>query len=197
MLLQFIFILSAYLIGSICSAVVISKIFNLPNPTMEGSKNPGATNILRLSNKKYALIVLLIDVLKGFIPVILAKAFGFNYFILGCIALFAVIGHMYPVFFEFKGGKGVATAIGGILALCYGIGFIVIATWLLVAYFTRFSSLSSLISLGLAPLLFLVHPYKSQAFIPILLMFILIVYKHKENIQRLLKKEESKINFKK
>lgn len=196
-MLALIFIVIGYLIGSICFAVLFARFFDLPNPLEEGSKNPGATNILRLSSKKHALIVLLADVLKGFIPVIIAKAFGLGYFALGLVALFTVLGHMYPVFFDFKGGKGVATAIGGIFALSPGIGIIVIATWLIVAFFSRYSSLSSLISLGLAPLLFLINPYRSHAFIPLLIMFIFIMYQHRLNIERLRNKEEPKINLKK
>lgn len=185
-----------YLCGSICSAIIVSQIFSLPNPCSQGSKNPGATNVLRLAGKKYAAIVLLSDMLKGLLPVLLAKFLGAGPATLGFTCLAAVIGHMYPVFFDFKGGKGVATALGALLGLHFIMGVVVIATWLLIANFTRYSSLASIVSLTLAPLLAVASIGNPDSFPPILLMTILIVYKHRDNILRLIDGNEPKIQRK-
>lgn len=110
-------LLGAYLIGSLSSAVILCKIAGLPDPRTQGSGNPGATNVLRMGSKKLAALVLLIDVLKGVIPVLIGRMLGFDINILTLIAFFAFLGHLYPIFFQFKGGKGVATALGAFLAL--------------------------------------------------------------------------------
>lgn len=192
-LLFILVVVIGYLCGSVCSAIIVSQIFSLPNPCTEGSKNPGATNVLRLAGKKYAAIVLIADMLKGLLPVLLAKFLGAGPATLGFTCLAAVVGHMYPVFFEFKGGKGVATALGALLSLQFIMGVVVIATWILVARFTRFSSLASLVSLTLAPLLAVASVGHPDTFPPILLMTILIIYKHRENITRLIDGTEPKI----
>lgn len=186
-----------YLSGSVCSAVIVSHIFALPDPRTEGSQNPGATNVLRLAGKKYALLVLLADILKGLLPVVFVKILGAGDIITSFTGLAAVLGHMYPVFFNFKGGKGVATALGMLLGLHFLLGICVIVTWLIVASFSRYSSLSSLISISLAPIYSLFILGNAQAFIPLLFVALVVLYKHRHNINRLLHGTEPKIVFKK
>ena len=186
----------AYFLGSACSAVIVSKIFELPDPRQEGSKNPGATNVLRLSGKKYASIVLLGDMLKGFLPVILAKILGAGPTIIGFTCLAAVIGHVFPVFFNYRGGKGVATAMGGLIGLNFPLGIIVIAIWLLVAKLSHYVSLASIVSMVLAPILSIIAIGNAHALMPLILVALLILYKHSENINRLMDGVEPKINLK-
>lgn len=193
--LLFIFLMTiAYLSGSVCSAVIVSRLFSLPDPRQQGSKNPGATNVLRLSGKKYGIIVLVTDMLKGFIPMMIAHLFGASETMLGFTALAAVVGHMYPVFFKFHGGKGVATAIGALLGLHFIAGVAVIIIWVLIAHFTGYVSLASLLSLLAAPLLAIMGRGHLDCFIPLLIMVMLIVYKHRDNITRLIDGEEPKIS---
>ena len=192
MLFMFLVVL-AYLMGSICSAVIVCKVCSLPDPRTEGSKNPGATNILRLAGKQYAALVMIADILKGTIPVLIAKALDADPFTIGFTGLAAVLGHMYPAFFEFKGGKGVATAIGALLGLNFILGILVAITWILVAKVSRYSSLASIVSIGLAPFYSLIFIYRIAIFIPLLIMALIILYKHKENITRLIDKTEPKI----
>ena len=192
----FILITIGYFCGSICSAIIVSRMFSLPNPCAEGSKNPGATNVLRLAGKKYAAIVLLGDMLKGLVPVLLAQVLGANPTIVGFTCLAAVAGHMYPYFFDFKGGKGVATAFGAFLGLNFIMGVVIIALWLLVANFTRYSSLASIVSMIAAPLIAIVITGTPDTFPPLLLITILILYQHRKNIGRLLDGTEPKIELK-
>jgi acyl phosphate:glycerol-3-phosphate acyltransferase len=194
-LLFLLVVIIGYLCGSLCSAIIVSRIFSLPDPRVEGSQNPGATNVLRLAGKKYAAIVLLGDMLKGLVPVIIAKLLGAGPAALGFTCLAAVLGHIYPVFFGFKGGKGVATAIGALLGLHFIMGVVIIATWLLVANFTRYSSLASIISLTLAPLFAIVSVGGLETFPPILFITLLILYQHRQNINRLIDGDEPKIKF--
>lgn len=188
-------VIVGYLAGSICSAVIVSRIFNLPDPRTTGSQNPGATNVLRLAGKKYAVIVLLADVLKGLLPVLLAKALGASPATVSFTCFAAVMGHMFPLYFGFSGGKGVATALGALLGLHFMLGVIVIATWLLVANFTRYSSLASIISIGLAPLFGLLTIGEFSIFPPLFFITLFILYKHRNNITRLIDGEEPKIRF--
>ena len=188
---------TGYLIGSICSAVIVSQLFNLPDPRTEGSKNPGATNVLRLSGKKYAAIVLIVDMLKGFLPVLLAKMLGAGPVILGFTCCAAVLGHMYPLFFKFQGGKGVATALGALLGFNFILGVMTIATWLLVARLFRYSSLASMTALVFAPFFSLYVVGNEQAFLPLAFIAIFVLYKHRDNITRLMDGNESKISFSK
>lgn len=193
MLLLLLLLILAYLLGSICSAIIVAKLFNLPDPRQTGSKNPGTTNILRTSGKKYAIIVLLFDMLKGFIPVIIAIFLGFNAFAIGLVGFFAVLGHIYPVFFNFEGGKGVATALGVVLGLNFTLGLLVILTWLAVAYFSKYSSLAAITAFLLAPLYALII---NKGFVfPLILISAILIYKHKDNIQRLQNKTEPKIKI--
>ena len=185
----------AYLLGSICSAVIVCRLFDLPDPRTEGSQNPGATNVLRIAGKQYAIMVLLADMLKGLLPLLLAKALDANVITLGFTCLAAVLGHIYPIYFRFKGGKGVATALGALLGLHFMLGIAVIATWLLVANITRYSSLASLVSITLAPFYSLYALASPNAFIPLIIIGFAIIYQHKDNITRLLDKKETKITF--
>jgi glycerol-3-phosphate acyltransferase PlsY len=190
-----IFIGLSYLCGSVCSAVIICNLCKLPDPRTEGSKNPGATNVLRLAGKKYAIIVLLADMLKGFIPVILARIFGFGEFALGCFCLAAVLGHLYPYFFNFQGGKGVATTLGALFGINFLLGFITTTLWILIAVISRYSSLASIVAILLAPLLSLKYNASFSGFFPILIMSLCVVYRHQENFKRLQQGNESKIEF--
>lgn len=196
-MIQFLFlVIMGYLMGSVSSAILVCRTFALPDPREEGSKNPGATNVLRIAGKKYAALVMIGDVLKGTIPVLIAKALEAEPVTVAFTALAAVVGHMYPVFFEFKGGKGVATAIGALLGFHFIIGVMVSATWLLVANFTRYSSLASIVSITLAPFYTLLLIGRIDIFPPLFFMVILIVFKHKNNITRLIDGDEPKIKLK-
>ena len=188
-------IIIGYLVGSICSAVIVCRIFDLPDPRLQGSKNPGATNVLRLAGKEYAAIVLLADMLKGFLPVLLAKALDAGPIILGFTCLATVIGHMYPIYFKFKGGKGVATAIGALLGFHFMLGVLVIVTWLIVAKLTRYASVASIVSMVLAPFYSLYAVGNENAFLPLAIITLFVLYKHRENITRLQDGKESKIDF--
>lgn len=183
----------AYLLGSLCSAIIVSHICNLPDPCTEGSHNPGATNVLRLSGKKYAAIVLLGDFLKGLVPVLVANLMNLSHLAQGFVGLAAVLGHVYPVFFNFKGGKGVATTFGVLFGFHPTLGLLALLAWLLVAYFTRYASLASLIAIGIAPL---IQISGKSGFIPLLIIAIIVFYQHKNNILRLRDGNEPKINLK-
>lgn len=196
MILSIILVAVGYLMGSICSAVIVCRLFNLPDPREQGSKNPGATNVLRIAGKKYAAIVMLADLLKGTIPVIITQGLGASPTAAACVGLAAVIGHMYPLFFEFKGGKGVATALGALLGFNLIVGVMVAGTWLLMARFFRYSSLASIVSITLSPLFALLIVPQIGIFPPLLFMAILIVFKHLNNITRLMDGTEPKIKLK-
>lgn len=191
----FIAVILSYLCGSLSSAVIVCKIIGLPDPRQQGSKNPGATNVLRFGNKKAALITLLGDALKGVIPVLLAKMYGFSLLSLSFITFAAFIGHLYPVFFRFQGGKGVATAFGCWLALAWPVGLTLILTWLLIAITFRYSSLAALITFLLAPLY---AYYFTNIYFSILAIFIslFLIFRHRKNIYNLFTGKEDKI-FKK
>lgn len=196
-MLLFIFLVTlGYLMGSICSAVLVCRVSSLPDPREHGSKNPGATNVLRLAGKQYAALVMLMDVLKGTIPVLVAKLLDAEPAVVGYTALAAVLGHMYPVFFGFKGGKGVATAIGALLGFQFIIGVMVASTWLLVAKLFRYSSLASITALSLAPFYALVLVGRSDVFLPLFFITLLVLFKHSKNISRLMEGTEPKIRFK-
>jgi len=141
----------AYLFGSISSAIIVCKLMGLPDPRTQGSQNPGATNVLRIGGKKAAIITLLGDMLKGVIPILAAKWYGLDPTGIACVTFAAFFGHLFPIFFRFQGGKGVATAIGCLLALSLPVGLSWLATWIIIAIIFRYSSLSSLITSLLAP----------------------------------------------
>lgn len=184
----------AYLLGSVNTAVLVCKFMNLPDPRTEGSRNPGATNVLRLAGRQAALFVLIADALKGFIPVVLAWMVGISGFALGLIAIAAVLGHIFPAFFQFKGGKGVATAIGAVFGLSFIVGILVLITWGAVIYFTRYSSLASIVAFVLAPIYILIFSHAAY-FLPVVIITGILIWRHWENIQRLQAKTEPKLEF--
>ncbi len=199
MLTFLIFIFSitvAYLVGSLSSAIIVCRLANLPDPRTQGSKNPGATNVLRLAGKKYAIIVLIADMLKGLLPVLLTSLLTSSPIILSFTCFAAVFGHMYPVFFQFNGGKGVATALGAFLGLQFIMGVVIIAVWLTIANFSRYSSLASICAIVFAPFYSLIIFGNLQPFFPLSLITIFVLYKHRNNISRLMVGEEPKITFK-
>jgi glycerol-3-phosphate acyltransferase PlsY len=185
----------AYLIGSIPSAVLICKFIKLPDPREGGSRNPGTTNVFRIAGKWPAVFVFIADALKGFIPVILAASVGMYGFMLAAVLLIAVIGHMFPIFSKFRGGKGMATAFGGILFLTPKIAILAIIVWLVIVVATRYVSLASIIAVILAPVLILFA--QTNYFVPIAIMSALILWRHLPNIQRLKMGTESQIDLKK
>ena len=183
----------AYLFGSLSSAVITSRLMGLPDPRQEGSKNPGATNVLRLGGKKAAIITLLGDMLKGLLPLVLAKALGAEQALLAVVGLAAFIGHLYPVFLGFKGGKGVATAGGIFFGFSWPAGLLVMLTWIAVAYATKYSSLSALVAALLAPVYIGLLTKSPTLVLPALLMGGVLFWRHRDNIKRLRSGEESKI----
>jgi glycerol-3-phosphate acyltransferase PlsY len=188
--------LIGYLVGSVSCAIIVCRLFGFPDPRTEGSNNPGATNVLRLAGKKFAILVLFGDMLKGFLPVFILHLWGEGPVTLGFVCLATVLGHMYPVFFKFKGGKGVATALGALLGLHWILGAAVIATWLVVALLSHYSSLASILTMVLAPFYSLAVTRSLPAFVPLALMAMAVLYKHNENITRLMTGKEPKINLK-
>jgi glycerol-3-phosphate acyltransferase PlsY len=185
--------IAAYLVGSVSSAILLCKLFNLPDPRTTGSNNPGATNVLRISNKYIAALVLAFDVLKGTIPVWGAYFLGLDPLNLGLIALAACLGHMYPIFFNFEGGKAVATALGVLLPIGLDLGALLILTWVSVIYVTRYSSLAAIVTVSLAP--FYIWLLKPLYMYPVMMLSVLIIFRHKDNIWRLIKGHESKVSF--
>ncbi len=186
-------ILFAYLLGSVSSAIIVCKAMGLPDPRTEGSNNPGATNVLRLGGKKAAAITLLGDSLKGFIPVLTSNLLQVEPLILAGVALAAFLGHCYPVFFGFKGGKGVATALGCQFGLGWQIGGAIALIWLFMAKVVRISSLSALVSMALAPLVVWLFWPAPELVIMQVVMSIILFWRHRSNIQRLLSGEEGRI----
>lgn len=188
------FLIGAYLLGSISSAVLICRVAGIADPRTQGSQNPGATNVLRLGGKKLAIWTLVGDMLKGFIPVFIAHFFSLSPAQLSYVALSAFIGHLFPLFFGFKGGKGVATALGVLLALAWPIGCAALATWIVVAFLFRYSSLAALITAILLPLY--IYLGADTAYFPaITILALLLILKHRDNIKRLYNGQESKIKF--
>jgi acyl phosphate:glycerol-3-phosphate acyltransferase len=192
MLLTLPMIVVAYLVGSISSAILICRVLDLPDPRTTGSQNPGATNVLRISNKTTAATVLLLDVLKGVIPVWGSYFIGLDPISLGFIALAACLGHMYPIFFQFKGGKAVATAFGVLLPIGIDLGILLILTWGIVAKSSKYSSLAAIVTVSLAPLY--TWLLKPSYVYPVLMLSALIIFRHKDNIIRLVKGTEPKLS---
>ncbi|MEO2267187.1 glycerol-3-phosphate 1-O-acyltransferase PlsY [Pseudoalteromonas sp. YIC-656] len=185
----------AYLLGSVSSAVLISHLFALPDPRQAGSKNPGATNVLRIGGKLPAAMVLAFDILKGTIPVWGAYFMGIDPIHLGLVAVSACLGHIFPLFFGFKGGKAVATAFGALLPIGLSLGGLLIVTWAVVVAITRYSSLAALVTVSLAPLYtWLIKPLYT---FPVTFLTVLIIIRHHANIVRLLKGTEPKVGKKK
>jgi glycerol-3-phosphate acyltransferase PlsY len=187
-------VLGGYCLGSISSAVVVCKLMRLPDPRLEGSKNPGATNVLRIGGKLPAALTLIGDVLKGFLPVLLVKLVTTNPMIISMVFLAAVCGHLYPIFFGFKGGKGVATALGALMALSPTLGGIFIFTWIGVFALFRYSSLAALVALVSMP--FWAYALMDVRYaIMLALLTVVISWRHRENISRLMKGQETKSTF--
>jgi len=184
----------SYLIGSISAAIIVCKILNLPDPRTQGSNNPGATNVLRIGGKKAAAITLIGDGVKGAIPVLIAQYIGVDLFTMTLIALAAFLGHVYPIFFGFKGGKGVATFLGALFALNILVGLSFALIWIFIAKVLKISSLSALIATLITPVIFYFLSDKNLiATYIIILMCFWIFYTHRSNIQRLLSKQEKSI----
>ena len=183
----------SYFIGSISSAIIISKALSLPDPRTQGSKNPGATNVLRLGGKKIAAFVLFFDGLKGAVPVFIGVNYGLDLTALTLTALCAFLGHVFPVFFRFRGGKGVATYIGGLVAINFLAGLIFSVIWLVVAKVFKISSRSALIATALSPFYFYLIIGDMESTLIIGLISLLIFYTHRDNIKRLINKEEDVI----
>ena len=190
-------ILTAYLIGSLSFAVIVSRVMGLPDPHEYGSGNPGATNVLRTGNKLAALLTLLGDGLKGWFAVWLAQRFELADATIALVGLAVFVGHLYPIFFRFQGGKGVATAAGILFAYDWRIGLGTVATWLIIAAFFRYSSLAALIAALFAPFftaLLLGANVYSASVLPIA---VLLIWRHRSNIRKLMAGEEARIGARK
>ena len=189
----------AYVLGSISFAVVVSKAMGLPDPYTHGSKNPGATNVLRTGNKLAAVLTLLGDATKGWLAVTIACTVlgdpinSDNNLILGLVAIAVFLGHLYPIFYRFKGGKGVATAAGILFAISWVLGLATLGTWLIVAFFMRYSSLAALSAAAFAPLYFTFLFGLQPMGLAILVMSLLLIYRHRSNIRNLMNGTETRL----
>lgn len=197
---------AAYLIGSLSFAVIVSRAMGLNDPRTYGSKNPGATNVLRSGSKAAAVVTLLLDALKGWLPVVAVKWWGEPYGLgegtMALVGLAAFLGHLFPIFFRFVGGKGVATALGVIVGVSGWLGLATGLTWLLIAYFFRYSSLASLVAAVFAPVYYVFGNGVAWAMDKSVLlstgvMSLLLIWRHAENISRLVQGKESKLGQKK
>lgn len=189
------FCVLAYCIGSISSAVIVCRCMGLPDPRTRGSKNPGATNVLRLGKKKAAIATLLGDVVKGVVPVVLVIKINPSSTWIGCVMVSVFLGHLYPVFFRFQGGKGVATAFGIMVALFWPLGIMLLGTWGITLFCFRISSLAALTVAVLAPFYTMCF-LGNQFIIPVTVISVLLGWRHRENIKRLIQKKEPKIGAK-
>jgi acyl phosphate:glycerol-3-phosphate acyltransferase len=201
-LLPFAAAFTAYLIGSLSFAVIVSRVMGLNDPRTYGSKNPGATNVLRSGSKAAAVITLLLDALKGWLPVVLVRYFGKPYGLedgtLAMVGLAAFLGHLFPVFFRFQGGKGVATALGVLLGFSSVLGLATAVSWLIIAWFFRYSSLASLVAAVFAPVYYvfgngLAWYLDKSILLAISIMSLLLLWRHAANITRLIKGTESRL----
>jgi glycerol-3-phosphate acyltransferase PlsY len=186
-------ILLAYLAGSMSSAIIICRIMRLPDPRTQGSGNPGATNVLRLGGKGAAAVTLAADILKGLLPVLLARLLTDGPVIPACSALAAFLGHLYPVFFQFRGGKGVATALGSVLGLAPLAALAMVLTWLAMAVTFRYSSLAALTAALLAPFYTFWLTGEPTYVIAIVAVSIITIWRHRSNLRRLVSGTEGKI----
>ncbi|MDR7307898.1 glycerol-3-phosphate 1-O-acyltransferase PlsY [Rhodoferax saidenbachensis] len=198
--------LAGYLVGSLSFAVIVSRVMGLNDPRTYGSKNPGATNVLRSGSKAAAIVTLLLDALKGWLPVMAVawwgKPYGLEEGTMALVGLAAFLGHLYPVFFRFVGGKGVATAMGVIVATSGWLGLAVGLTWLIIAYAFRYSSLASLVAAVFAPVYYafgdgVAWVMDKSLLLSAIVMSLLLIWRHSENISRLIKGTESKLGSKK
>lgn len=194
MVLDLIWVLLAYLLGSVSSAIIVCRLMGLPDPRTEGSGNPGATNVLRIGGKKAAALTLLGDMLKGYLPVALAVWAGLAPEVIIAIGVAAFVGHLWPVFFAFQGGKGVATELGVLFGLHPVIGLVIAGVWLLIAKGMKISSLAALIAMTLAPVMVWFWTKGELSWtLGVAMMSVILMIRHKSNIQRLLSGEETSI----
>ncbi len=193
LVIQSLIILAAYLFGSISSAIIVCRLMGLPDPRSLGSGNPGATNVLRIGSKKAAAITLIGDMLKGLLPVLIAHLFDMSLLILTLTALAAFLGHLYPIFFGFKGGKGVATLLGVLFGINWMLGLAAAGTWLFVAKVLKISSASALVMAVLVPVYswFFYHDMTHTGILAV--MSIILFWRHRSNIQNMLSGKEGKI----
>lgn len=183
-LILFAALILAYLLGSVSAAILVCRLMGLPDPRTDGSGNPGTTNVLRLGGKPAALMTLAGDMLKGVIPVLLAREYGLDDASLGAIGVAAFLGHLYPIFFRFEGGKGVATALGVMLTLHWGLGAAVVGLWVGAFALSRISSLGAITAFVAAP--FLAHWLMPEVVISVSLMSVMLLARHRSNIQALM-----------
>jgi len=199
-LLALIAALVAYLIGSLSFAVIVSRAMGLSDPRSYGSGNPGATNVLRSGNKAAAILTLVFDALKGYLPVLAVAIWGPRYGLgegtAALVGLGAFLGHLWPVFFRFQGGKGVATAAGVIFALNPVLGLATLATWVIIAWFSRYSSLAAIVSAAFAPMYQLLIWEAGPTAVALIIMGLLLVWRHQANIKKLMAGTESKLGQK-
>lgn len=197
MTIDIVLIIFAYLSGSLSTAVIVSRLGHIPDPRTQGSGNPGATNMLRVGGKKAAALTLLGDMLKGLIPVSVASVLTTDNTILALVGMAAFLGHLYPVFFGFRGGKGVATSLGVLLGVSWIVGLGALITWIFMAKVFRYSSLAALTAAVLAPVyLWLVRPAPALL-VMALVMSGLLLWRHRSNIQRLINGQEDRLARKK
>ncbi|MBI3367492.1 MAG: glycerol-3-phosphate 1-O-acyltransferase PlsY [Burkholderiales bacterium] len=193
-------VIAAYLVGSLSFAVIVSRAMGLADPRSYGSKNPGATNVLRSGNRAAAIATLLLDALKGYAPVLaaqwLAPRFGLGEMTIAFVGLAAFLGHLWPLYFRFQGGKGVATAAGVLLALNPVLGALTLLTWVIIAFFFRYSSLASLVAAVFAPFYQLLIWGPSEAVLAIAVMSLLLLWRHMGNIRKLMAGTESRLGQK-
>jgi len=199
-------VIAAYLLGSLSFAVIVSRAMGLKDPRTFGSKNPGATNVLRSGSKPAAIVTLLLDAVKGWLPVLLVRYFGKPYGLedgtMALVGLAAFVGHLWPVFFRFQGGKGGATFIGVVFGVDLVLGLATGATWLIIAFFLRYSSVASMVSAVFAPVFYLfgdrIQWYAEKpVLLALFVMALLLAVRHRDNINRLLQGNESKLGTKK
>jgi len=185
------FMVGAYVLGSVSSAILICRAFSYPDPRTQGSNNPGATNVLRVANKAAAAAVLVFDILKGAIPTYLAYLANLPEFAIGLVALSACLGHMYPVFFQFKGGKAVATALGAMLPMGWYLALGLLSTWILVFKLSKYSSLAAIVTVTLAP----IYTYflKPEFTLAVSMLSVLVILRHRGNVMRLIAGTEAEI----
>lgn len=194
--MHYIFPILGYLIGSVSAAILVCRVMGLPDPRNEGSGNPGATNVLRVGGKVPAAITLLGDAAKGLLPVALANAFGAPPLWIGITAIASVLGHLYPLYFQFKGGKGVATTIGAVFGISWIAGLLFIGGWLALSLAFRISSLAALGTLLIMPMFVWITSRSWEIVTCAAIISLLVFWRHRSNIQRLLRGEEPKIGQK-
>lgn len=191
------FALFGYLLGSVSTAIITCRLMGLPDPRSQGSRNPGATNVLRLGGKKAAAITLFGDMLKGLLPVLIALSLGMPDVVIAACGLAAFLGHLYPLYYGFQGGKGVATLLGVLLGMHWLLGLSTIGVWLAMAFTFRYSSLSALVAATASPLLAWSITHSAAISASIALMAALLIWRHRSNIRNLLAGQEDKIGSRK